>query len=395
MPNQPVTLLEPSERRDPRTGFSLSFLTNGSYSPNAPGGSAQGHREAIDLFVQGERLGYQRGWVRNRHFDNYLSSPLTLIAAAGQHTERIHLGTAIIPVGYEQPIRIAEDAATVDLLIGGRLELGIATGLPGFERVFGYDDARPHKVVAAEKVERLLDALGGDVLGYAAPGGPAEAADPADGRFSGPRGEAAAGKGTPYYARPFVPGLRDRVWYGPGGIESAELAARQGLDLQLSAIGPDVGLGFEGGQRAQIDAHRAAWTRTDRDPRVTAFRLFFPFVNDAQRRLYEAYRDLRDTEGAAASRPAGALPHDTGRRATTIPSRVAGAVRAPGLQSPVVVGEPAEIVEYLRSDVAVHAADELGIFLPPGFSHRENLELIENIAELVAKPLGWTPGSAS
>ena len=58
--------------------------------------------------------------------------------------------------------------------------------------------------------------------------------------------------------RPHVSGLRDRIWYGPGGVESAELAARQGLDLLLSAIGPDVGLGFEGGQRAQIDAHRAA-----------------------------------------------------------------------------------------------------------------------------------------
>lgn len=395
MPNEPITLLERAQQRDPKTGFALSFLTNGAYSPSAPGGSRQGHKEVIDLFVQAERLGYQHGWVRNRHFDNYLASPLSVIAAAGQHTERIHLGTAIIPLGYEHPIRIAEDAATVDLLIDGRLELGVATGIPSFERIFGIDDPRPFKQSAAEKVERLLEALGGDVLGYGGggPASPAEPADPADGRFSGPAGEGPAGKGTPLYVRPHVPGLRDRVWYGPGGVESAELAGAQGFDLQLSAIGPDIGLGFEGGQRAQIEAHRAAWTRTDRAPRVAAFRLFFPFVNDEQRRLYQAYADLRDKEGAAASRPAGSLPHQDreARGSAGIPSRVPGVTRSIGLQSPVVVAEPDEIVEYLRSDIAVQEASDLGIFLPPGFSHRENLELIENIAELVAKPLGWKP----
>src|SRR5690606_4199064 len=111
-----------------------------------------------------------------------------------------------------------------------------------------------------------------------------------------------------YYVRPHSETLRGRIWYGPGSVESAEIAARQGLDLLLSAIGPAIGLGFEGGQRAQIDAHRAAWTRTDREPRVSAARLFFPFVNDRQRRLYQDYADLRNVEGPAASRPAGSLP---------------------------------------------------------------------------------------
>lgn len=390
MPNEPVTLLAPTEQQNPRPGFTLAFLTNGAYSPEAPGGAAQGHREVIDLFRVAEQLGFQSGWVRNRHFDNYVSSPLTTIAAAGQHTSRIRLGTAIIPVGYEQPIRIAEDAATVDLLIDGRLELGIATGIPSFEAIFGQPDDRPFKVTAAEKVDDLLEALAGTVLGYGPGGGrgPAVAVDPSHSRISGSAGESDPDAGTPFYVRPHVPGLRDRVWYGPGSVESAAHAAEQGLDLLLSAIGPNIGLGFEGGQRAQVDAHRAAWTRTDREPRVSAHRLFFPFVNHAQRRLYQDYAALRDREGAAASRPVGSLPP------TSLPEsgeREASAPRSVGLQSPVVVGEPAEIVEYLRSDIALHVSDELGIFLPPGFTHRENLDLLENIAGLVAPSLGWKP----
>jgi alkanesulfonate monooxygenase SsuD/methylene tetrahydromethanopterin reductase-like flavin-dependent oxidoreductase (luciferase family) len=54
------------------------------------------------------------------------------------------------------------------------------------------------------------------------------------------------------------------------------------------------------------------------------------------------------------------------------------------MMSPVVVGEPAEIVEYLRTDVAVAQSDELMIFLPPGFARRDYIEILENIAVHVA-----------
>ncbi|MCU1513933.1 MAG: Luciferase-like monooxygenase [Microbacteriaceae bacterium] len=394
MPNEPVTLLPPSSQQDPKNGFTLAFLTNGAFTPEGPGGAKRGHKEIIDLFKVAEQLGYDRGWVRNRHFDNYSSSPLTIIAAAAQHTSRIRLGTAIIPVGYEDPIRLAEDAATVDLLADERLELGIATGIPGFGDIFGSGvGPQDFKRYAGQKVERFLDAIGGTVLGRASveQGKPAVAADLSAERLHGPSLQDPAGTGIPYYARPYSESLRGRIWYGPGSVESAEVAARQGLDLLMSAIGPAIGLGFEAGQRAQIDAHRAAWTRTDRAPRSSASRLFFPFVNDRQRRLYQDYADLRNEYGPAASRPPGALAPVPFEERSKEP---AAKPVVPGLLSPVVVAEPAEIIEYLRSDVAVQAAGELSIFLPPGFTHAENLELLENIATLVASQLGWTPSSA-
>lgn len=339
----------------------LGFLTNGSFSPSHPGGAAQGHQDIIELFRVAEQLGYDKGWVRNRHFDNYLSSPLTLLAAVSQKTARIRMGTAIIPVGYEHPLRLAEDAATVDLLADGRLELGIAGGIPTFHSIFSGSDDGPWETAAQRRVEGFLEALRGTILGTS----------PA---------------GDDYYVRPHVPGLIDRVWYGPGSVATAVRTAEQGMDLLISGIGPNMGLSFEEAQLAQIRAHRQAWTRTDRAPRVSAARLFFPVLNDRQRALYQGFAELRASHGPAASRPPGALAP---AERPIAPGRV-----APGLMSPVCVGEPAAVIDYLRHDVAVAEAGELMIFLPPSFSHAENVELLENIAEHVAGPLGWTPAGA-
>ncbi len=354
------TELSPTPTGPETKQLRLAFLNNVPFSDAAPGGAAQGLKNAIELFRIAEDLGYDTGWVRNRHFDNYLSSPLPLLGIAAQATKRIRLGTAIIPVGYEDPIRLAEDAATVDLLSDNRLELGIATGIPFFGTLFRQNDDRPWKVAAHERVTRFVAAVNGEILG-------------------------SSDAGAEYYVRPHSPTLRDRIWYGPGGVETAARAGEEGLDLLLSALGPDIGLSFEEGQLAQIQAVRSSWTRTDRSPRVSTARLFFPALNDRQRKLYQGYADERATEGPTASRPKGALPP----RAVLSPS----AAQAPPsyLMSPVVVAEPAEVVEYLRSDVALAESDELMIFLPPGFNHREYIEILENIAEYVAPEIGWSP----
>jgi alkanesulfonate monooxygenase SsuD/methylene tetrahydromethanopterin reductase-like flavin-dependent oxidoreductase (luciferase family) len=338
----------------------LAFLNNVPFTDSAPGGAAQGLREAVELFRIAEELGYDSGWVRNRHFDNYLSSPLTLLAAAAERTSRIKLGTAVITLGYEQPIRVAEDAATVDLLSDNRVQLGIGRGIPLFGPLFGEEAGEDWPTVAQERVDRLISAIDGAVLGTS----------PA---------------GAEYYVRPHSPTLRDRIWYGPASVPSAARAGEQGLDLLMSAVAPDIGLPFDESQREKIRAHRAAWTRTDRAPRVSAARTFFPALNERQRKLYQGYGDLRAKEGFSASRPKGALPPGS-----TFPLPVG--YKPPGmLMSPVEVGGPAEIVEYLQHDVAVAEADELMIFLPPGFEHRENIEILENIVEHVAPGLGWSP----
>src|SRR6478735_10432818 len=81
--------------------------------PDRPGASASLlYSQAREQFQLAERLGYDVGWVAQHHFD----------------VERIRLGTAIITLALEDPIRVAEDAAVLDVLCSGRLELGVGTG---------------------------------------------------------------------------------------------------------------------------------------------------------------------------------------------------------------------------------------------------------------------------
>jgi hypothetical protein len=112
----------PSPRR-PRLGF-LTHLHVGA-------DAADSYRIALELFEAAEALGFDSGWVAQHHFLNgsgRLPSTLTFLAAAAQRTRRIQLGTAIVILPLEDPLRVAEDAAVVDTLSGGRLQLGLGSG---------------------------------------------------------------------------------------------------------------------------------------------------------------------------------------------------------------------------------------------------------------------------
>lgn len=95
----------------------LGFLTIGLFEEADP---ARGHESTLEIIELGERLGFDSAWVRHRHLQFGISSPVAVLAAASQRTRRIHLGTAVIPLGWENPLRLAEDLATVDILSGGR-----------------------------------------------------------------------------------------------------------------------------------------------------------------------------------------------------------------------------------------------------------------------------------
>lgn len=88
------------------------------------------YREALDQIAWAEGLGIGSVWLTEHHFcdDGYTPSPFTLAAAIGERTSTMRIGTNLIVAPLHNPVRLAEDAATISLLTGGRFDLGVGQG---------------------------------------------------------------------------------------------------------------------------------------------------------------------------------------------------------------------------------------------------------------------------
>jgi alkanesulfonate monooxygenase SsuD/methylene tetrahydromethanopterin reductase-like flavin-dependent oxidoreductase (luciferase family) len=92
--------------------------------------SAAGFREFIDNNVEAEALGYHSSFLVEHHFTGFgqISATLNLLTWLGARTRTLRLGTAVIVLPWHNPVLLAEQAATLDLLSGGRLDFGIGKG---------------------------------------------------------------------------------------------------------------------------------------------------------------------------------------------------------------------------------------------------------------------------
>ena len=223
----------------------LGFLTIGLFDSQDPG---PGHRVTLEMIELGERLGFDAAWVRCRHLQYGISSPVAVLAAAAQRTSRIELGTAVIPLGWENPLRLAEDLATVDILSGGRLNPGFSVGPPmNWQQVREalYPDTADGEDFSYERVSRLLRFVAGETA----------ASLPAAIGF-----EQFSSR-----VEPHSPGLRSRMWYGAGSLASAKWAGEQGVNLLTSSVVK----AEEAVNTGARTSPRCSWRRSGRSARAT------------------------------------------------------------------------------------------------------------------------------
>lgn len=88
------------------------------------------YAQTLEQMAYVEQLGFDSVWISEHHFleDGYCPSVLTMAAHVAARTSRVRIGTSVLLLPFHDPLRVAEDAATVDLLSGGRLDLGIGLG---------------------------------------------------------------------------------------------------------------------------------------------------------------------------------------------------------------------------------------------------------------------------
>jgi alkanesulfonate monooxygenase SsuD/methylene tetrahydromethanopterin reductase-like flavin-dependent oxidoreductase (luciferase family) len=88
------------------------------------------YREILDQIAWSENNGFDDVWLSEHHFieDGYLPSILPVAAAIAARTDRIRIASGVLLMPFHNPIRLAEDVATVDVISGGRFELGVGIG---------------------------------------------------------------------------------------------------------------------------------------------------------------------------------------------------------------------------------------------------------------------------
>ena len=310
------------------------------------------YRLALEQIVQAERMGLESAWVAQHHFDadeGGLPSPFVFLAQAAARTSRIRLGTGVVTLPLENPIRVAEDAAVLDAMSGGRLEFGIGTGgNPSAFIAFGHASEARGDIYAGH-FETLRTALRGQPIG-----------------------------GSDNRMYPAAPQLDHRIWQASFSIDGGRRAGGAGDGLLLSRTQPRPAdaprAGLSDIQNPILDAYYAALP-PGVAPRILGSRSIFVADNRAEARRYAEIglgRFIARIAKLGRAVPTGSLDD------------IIAAFD-------IHMGTPDDVIESLHRDTTLNRVTDIAGQVhsvdPP---HPLVLRSIELFATIVAPAIGWT-----
>jgi alkanesulfonate monooxygenase SsuD/methylene tetrahydromethanopterin reductase-like flavin-dependent oxidoreductase (luciferase family) len=336
----------------------LGFLTHLHIGEDA----ADSYRFALELFTIAEELGYDTGWVAQHHFLNNgarLPSTLAFLAAVAERTRRIHLGTAIVILPLEDPVRVAEDAAVVDTLSGGRLQLGLGTGGdPLTFAAFGQDVAARRQRFA-DGVRIIQETLAGRPI-----------------------------NGTAAVLYPPAPALNARVWESTLSREGGARIGGHGNGLLLARTAFQSSDPTDVSQLPVAEAYLKQLARAEPvgrsagavTPRIGLSRAVYP-ADDRKTAIAHLEHGVSDYVDQMVGR--GFFPRGLSQEQYFA-------------RSHIHYGHPDEVIASLQTDLVFPLATELIVQVHPGHPTADQFaKALERIAREVAPALGWRPQTAA
>jgi alkanesulfonate monooxygenase SsuD/methylene tetrahydromethanopterin reductase-like flavin-dependent oxidoreductase (luciferase family) len=327
-------------------------LYTGQRRPDDDRSMTEIYDELVALGRAADRAGLDSAWVSEHHFadDGYLSGTLPTLGGLATATDQIEIGSGVLLAPLYDPVRVAEDAATVSLLADGRLSMGLSIGYR--QREFdGFG------VPKAERVDRTVEAV--EVLRGAWSDGPLgfdPAFHPADASY--------AVTPKPDDSPPIV--------LGGGAKPAVRRAARLGDGWMAPSS-----ISFSGLEK-RVDDIRAVREDEGLDREFTFYVLQHGFVGDSKAEAWTAMKDgylyiQRKYAEWFGGEPIDELPAD----------------RVADLKEQAIFGTPEDIVEGLEP-YREAVGDDVHVILRtyhPGIGRERMIECVERLGDEVAPAL--------